>query len=102
MATSIGALLESTRAGADVEIAGQAGGTQQIAQLAQILSGATQTTRGTVRATGITREQEDIQKLVEAIKAATETADQTTDITGSVSASEKSQDSILGILSGFF
>lgn len=98
LATAFGASNEAARAGADISIAGQTAGTQQLAQLVQALTGATTTTVGETRATGTTTEQEQITQLMEALRSSTEVSDQVTNITGSVSATERGRDSLFSNL----
>ena len=94
LATAVGALIETARSGADIEIAGQTGQTQQIAQLADILSGAVQETVGTTAATGEVTEEQQITQLLEAMRDALETTDQTINLTGTSNTTSRSQDSL--------
>ena len=93
-ATALGALVESARSGADISIAGQTAGTQQIAQLAEILSGATTTVAGRTTAAGRTTEEEEITQLLEALRSSIEETDQTTNLRGTTNITERGQDSI--------
>ena len=94
LATAVGALIETARSGADIDIAGQTGQTQQIAQLAEILAGAVQETVGTTAATGQVTEEQQITQLLEAMRDALETTDQTINLTGTSNTTSRSQDSL--------
>ncbi len=94
LATALGALVESARSGADISIAGQTAGSQQIAQLAEILSGATTVTTGTTQVTGRATEEEQISQLLEAIRSSIEETDTTSNLTGSTNVTERGRDSI--------
>lgn len=94
LATALGALVESARSGADISIAGQTAGTQQIAQLAEILSGATKVTTGATQAVGKTTEEEQITQLLEAIRSSTEETKVVTDFTGTTNVTETGRDSL--------
>ncbi len=94
LATALGALVESARSGADIEIAGQTAGTQQIAQLAEILRGATQTTTGAVQATGRATQDEQITQLLEALRSSVEETDTTSRLTGTTDVKQTGQDSL--------
>ncbi len=94
LATAVGALIETARSGADIDIAGQTGQTQQIAQLADILAGAVQETVGTTAATGQVTEEQQITQLLEAMRDALETTDQTINLTGTSNTTSRSQDSL--------
>ncbi len=93
LATALGALVESARSGADIEIAGQTAGTQQIAQLAQILSGATTVTTGATQATGVATEEQQITQLLEALRSSIEETDTESRLTGTTSVDQSGKDS---------
>lgn len=100
LATAMGALLESGRAGADISIAGQAAGTQQISQLAQILSGATQEVTGVTTAAGTTTSEEQMTQLVDILRTLVEESSQTraTEQTGATK--QTGRDSLVGQVAG--
>jgi len=93
LATALGALVESARSGADIEIAGQTAGTQQIAQLAEILSGATTVTTGATQVTGRATEEEQISQLLEALRSSIEETDTVSELTGATDVRQTGRDS---------
>ncbi len=102
LATAFGARNEAARGGADIQIAGQTAGSQQITQLVQALAGATQETTGVTSAVGATTEQQTLEQLVAAIQEISETSTQTRTATQTGNVEQRGRDSLAGIISSFF
>ena len=102
LATAFGARSEAARGGADISIAGQTAGTDQLAQLVEALTGGTTETVGATSAVGTTSEQQTLEQLVAAIQDLTETSQQTRKATQTGDVESRGRDSIIGTLTGFF